>query len=258
MASTPTASPALTLIGKPVPGALDRQLRIPGFDQERLSRSRVVCIGAGGLIGNIAPTLVRKGVGALAIFDDDEVEASNLNRQHFYVSDIGQNKALALARNLQQECILPTRIEAFPMRLEEAVARGADLRCEVAVTGVDNNPTRVLASRTFRQLRIPAIFCAVSAEADHGYVFVQQTCGPCFGCLFPDSASHEQYPCPATPAIADILQIIGGITVYAVDSCLMGRPRSWRYRRLNVADGQWDASTHVERRQDCPVCGVAP
>lgn len=255
MANRRTVSPALTLIGKPVPGALDRQTRIPGFNQERLSRSRVVCIGAGGLIGHIAPTLVRKGIGALAIFDDDEVEASNLNRQRFYTSDIGQNKAMALARNLLAECTFATNIEAFPMRLEEALARGVDLRCDAAVIGVDNSPARVLASRHFRQLRVPTVFCAVSAEADHGYIFVQQADGPCFGCLFPDSANDERYPCPATPAIADVLQAVGAIAVYAVDSCLMARPRLWTYRRLNVSDGGWDASTHVEKRPYCTLCG---
>jgi molybdopterin-synthase adenylyltransferase len=257
LARTRTASPTLTLVGNEVRGALDRQIRVPDFDQERLSSSRIVCIGAGGLVGHIAPTLVRKGIGALAIFDDDEVEASNLNRQHFYASDIGENKAVALARNLQRECTFRTRIEAFQMRLEEAVERQIDLRSDVAVVGVDNNPARILASRHFGQLRVPAVFCAVSAEADHGYVFVQEVGGPCFGCLFPDAVDDERYPCPATPAIADVLQAVGALAIYAVDSCLMGRSRRWRYRRLSLPDGSWDASANVESRADCSLCAAA-
>ena len=49
-------------VGKAIPGATDRQQRIPGFDQAVYSKSSVVCVGAGGLIGQIAPTLVRKGI----------------------------------------------------------------------------------------------------------------------------------------------------------------------------------------------------
>src|SRR5215468_10743613 len=86
-----------SLVGAAIPGALDRQQRIAGFDQAVYSKSRVLCIGAGGLIGHIAPTLVRKGIGAITILDDDVVEPSNLNRQRFYFKDIGQNKAYALA-----------------------------------------------------------------------------------------------------------------------------------------------------------------
>src|SRR5437016_3275582 len=80
-------------VGRAIPGATDRQQRLAGFDQAVYSNSRVVCIGAGGLISQIAPTLVRKGIGSLTILDDDIVEPSNLNRQRFYVKDLGQNKA---------------------------------------------------------------------------------------------------------------------------------------------------------------------
>ena len=79
---------ARKFIGQAIPGATDRQQRLAGFDQAVYSQSSVVCIGAGGLISQIAPTLVRKGIGALTIFDDDVVEASNLNRQHFYFKDL--------------------------------------------------------------------------------------------------------------------------------------------------------------------------
>src|ERR1700733_235499 len=96
---------SIRLKGKPIPGAEDRQRKIAGFDQAVYSRSRVLCIGAGGLISHIAPTLVRKGIGAIALLDDDIVEVSNLNRQCFYERDIGSKKAIALAQNLQSECI---------------------------------------------------------------------------------------------------------------------------------------------------------
>jgi hypothetical protein len=80
--------------GASISGACDRQKQIAGFDQEKFSKSHVLCIGAGGLISNVAPALVRKGIGALSILDDDDVEVSNLNRQRFYFGDIGQNKAM--------------------------------------------------------------------------------------------------------------------------------------------------------------------
>jgi ThiF family len=65
-------------VGKAIAGATDRQQRLAGFDQGVYSQSHVLCIGAGGLISHIAPTLVRKGIGALTILDDDVVEPSNL------------------------------------------------------------------------------------------------------------------------------------------------------------------------------------
>ena len=214
----------------------------------------MLCIGAGGIISQIAPTLVRKGIGRITLLDHDIVEASNLNRQRFYIKDVGENKAVALARNLVPECIVETEIQGVPLRLEEAIARDIDLSCAVSICGVDNNPARVAASRHFRGLGIPVIFTAVSINGDHGYVFVQDKEGPCIGCMFPDMINDDRYPCPGTPAIADILQAVGSLAIYAVDTLLMNRARSWNYRRISLADGTADGAALIPARRGCQIC----
>jgi len=243
-----------SLRGRAIAGAEDRQRMIPGFDQERLSNSRILCIGAGGIVSQIAPTLARKGVGELVLLDDDLVEASNLNRQRFYEKDIGRNKARALAENLQHECIAETVIYAHPFRLQEAVARSIDLACDVVICGVDNNPARVFACRYFREIGVPVVFTAVSVNGDHGYVFVQEARGACIGCLFPDLINDERYPCPGTPAIADILQAVGALAVYAIDTLIMPRSRRWNYRRICLSDGANDGAAMVPMRDGCSMC----
>jgi molybdopterin/thiamine biosynthesis adenylyltransferase len=245
---------SIELRGKAIPEAEDRQRKIPGFDQEVFSKSHVFCIGAGGIISAIAPTLVRKGIGKITVLDDDVVEASNLNRQRFYIKDVGRNKALALARNLQPECIAATEIRGYPFRLEEAIARQIDLRCDVAVCGVDNNPARVLASRLFRSRNTPVVFAAVSRDADHGYVFVQRSEGACVACLYPDIVNDDRYPCPGTPAIADILQAVGSLAVYAVDSLLMDRLCSWSYRRVSLSGLATEGAGRIPARSNCRLC----
>ena len=242
---------SIRLRGIAIPGAEDRQRRIPGFDQASFSKSSVLCIGAGGIISQIAPTLVRKGMGRITLLDDDFVEPTNLNRQRFYMKDVGENKAVALARNLQPECIVATEIRGYPFHLEEAIAGAMDLACDVAICGVDNNPARVVASRHFRALGVPVIFTAVSINGDHGYVFVQDISGPCLGCLFPDIVNDDRYPCPGTPAIADILQAVGSLAVYAIDTLLMKRPRLWNYRRISLSDGSLDGASLVPDRFGC-------
>src|SRR5947209_6272061 len=72
---------SIKLRGLAIPEAADRQQQIPGFNQTVFSSSSVLCIGAGGLISHIAPTLVREGIGRITLLDHDVVEASNLNRQ---------------------------------------------------------------------------------------------------------------------------------------------------------------------------------
>jgi molybdopterin/thiamine biosynthesis adenylyltransferase len=244
---------SIKLVGSEVAGADDRQKRISGFDQGIFSKSSVVCIGAGGINSQIAPALVRKGIGRITLVDDDVVEPSNLNRQRFYIKDVGENKAIALARNLQPECIVATEIHGCPFPLEEMVDH-PDLTCDVAICGVDNNPARVLAGWYFRRKQIPVIFTAVSRDADHGYVFVQDKDGPCIACMFPDMVNDDRFPCPGTPAIADILQSMGSLAVYAVDTLVMNRPRTWNYRRLSLSDPNLDGGAMILQRDSCELC----
>jgi len=57
--------------------------------------------GAGGLGSNVAVSLARAGVGRLIIADFDEIEPSNLNRQQYFVKQIGRRKVEALRDNLK-------------------------------------------------------------------------------------------------------------------------------------------------------------
>ncbi|PWU11726.1 MAG: hypothetical protein C5B51_02100 [Terriglobia bacterium] len=251
---------SIKLTGKAIPGALDRQAKISGFDQDKFSQSHVLLIGAGGLGSNIARTLVRKGVGRLTIIDPDVVEASNLNRQHFYEGDIGEYKALALVRNLLRECTAATEMSGHAVSLEQAIESGMNLRCNVAVCGVDNNPARVLASGYFRKLGRPVIFLAVSADADHGYVFVQEPTGACIGCLFPDIGEEGRFPCPCTPAIIDILQVLCGIAVCAISTTFGAGLATWNYYRFSFSGSSTGGSAMIPGRPGCGLChpNVAP
>src|SRR6266404_3134611 len=103
-------------------------------------------------------------------------------------------------------------------------------------------PNILVASRYFRAKHIPVIFTAVSRDADHGYVFIEESDGPCIACLFPDMVNDDRYPCPGTPAIADILQAVGALAAYAVDTVLMDRPRAWNYRRVSLSDRALDGA----------------
>ena len=66
-------------------------------------RSAVVGIaGAGGLGSNVAISLARVGIGKLIIADFDKIEPSNLNRQQYFINQIGMPKVIALLENLKQ------------------------------------------------------------------------------------------------------------------------------------------------------------
>jgi len=66
----------------------------------KLKNSCVGIAGVGGLGSNVAIALARIGVGRIIIADFDVVEPSNLNRQQYFVKDIGRPKVEAIKETL--------------------------------------------------------------------------------------------------------------------------------------------------------------
>lgn len=67
-----------------------------------LRGSTVGIAGAGGLGSNAAACLARAGVGRLIVADFDRLEAPDLNRQHYFVDQVGRLKVEALDENLRR------------------------------------------------------------------------------------------------------------------------------------------------------------
>jgi len=105
---------------------------VPGTT-EILQGATVGIAGCGGLGSNAAVALARAGVGRLILVDHDRVERSNLNRQHYFQSDVGKVKVEALAAHLRAinpdiELILHD-IELTPANTPE-IFREADVLIE--------------------------------------------------------------------------------------------------------------------------------
>ena len=69
---------------------------------ERLRESTVAVFGIGGVGGHTVEALVRSGLGRIAIFDDDKICLTNLNRQIIATRDtVGRNKVEVMAEQMR-------------------------------------------------------------------------------------------------------------------------------------------------------------
>ncbi|MGC8768946.1 sulfur carrier protein ThiS adenylyltransferase ThiF [Calditerrivibrio sp.] len=69
---------------------------------EKLKNGSVVIAGVGGLGSNIAISLARMGIGRIRFIDFDIVEPSNLNRQQYFIDQLGEKKVFALYETLKR------------------------------------------------------------------------------------------------------------------------------------------------------------
>jgi sulfur carrier protein ThiS adenylyltransferase len=94
-----------------------------------IKKATVGIAGVGGLGSAIAIALARIGIGKLIVADFDVVEPSNLNRQQYFIDQIGLPKVSALCDNLAR--INPyVEVEAHLLRLDRE-------NVPILFTGVD-------------------------------------------------------------------------------------------------------------------------
>ena len=101
--------------------------------QEKFNQATVAICGLGGLGSNIAIALARAGVGRLILTDFDRVDITNLHRQQYKATQLGEFKTEALAANLKE--IAPyIELELHTIRITEdnigELLKDADLICE--------------------------------------------------------------------------------------------------------------------------------
>ncbi|MEG0308047.1 MAG: sulfur carrier protein ThiS adenylyltransferase ThiF [Clostridium sp.] len=108
----------------------------PGV-HEKVKIARVSIAGVGGLGSNIAISLARLGVSYIKIVDFDVVEPSNLNRQQYFVKDIGEYKVKALKRQLAD--INPfIEVEAIVKKIESHNVKELFQEVDIIIEAFDN------------------------------------------------------------------------------------------------------------------------
>ena len=86
----------------------------PGV-HKRMKKATVGIAGLGGLGSAVAIALARIGIGTLVLVDFDVVDPSNLNRQHFFIDQIGKAKTEAMKEILAS---INPYVKVFTHRVE--------------------------------------------------------------------------------------------------------------------------------------------
>ncbi|MHB8056747.1 MAG: sulfur carrier protein ThiS adenylyltransferase ThiF [Desulfuromonadaceae bacterium] len=133
----------------------------------RLKQASVGIAGVGGLGSVVAVALARIGVGRLVIADFDVVEPSNLNRQQYFIDQIGHYKVDALTSNLQRInpyiTVEPHRILLCP---ENIAATFAD--CRVVVEAFDRAEMKAMLVNCVLESMPHCTVVAASGVAGYG------------------------------------------------------------------------------------------
>jgi adenylyltransferase/sulfurtransferase len=178
--------------------------------QERLLKSKILVVGAGGLGNPALQYAVAAGIGQITVVDGDTVQLSNLNRQILYSPDeVGQNKAVVAVEKIKN--LNPyVSIIAVPEFLNFQLARKLIPEHDVVLDCTDNFATRYLINDACTYFQKP--FVSASVEGFSGQLSTfnakmgKDRLSGTYRCLFPHPPSPDE-----TKTCRDV-GIIGAIT----------------------------------------------
>jgi len=171
---------------------------------EKLRNTRIGIAGCGGLGSNCAMALARAGVGCLVIADFDVVNAGNLDRQYYFLDQVGQKKVLALGDNLRR--VNPAiEVEAHDLRLGPDEVRRVFKDCAVIVEAFDRADMKLMIIETASEHFPDKFIVAGSGLAGYGNNNDLRTrrLGSLFICGDETSEVTEDLP-PLAPRVAAV------------------------------------------------------
>jgi adenylyltransferase/sulfurtransferase len=232
-----------------------RQLKVIGKSgQEKLGKSTVSIVGAGGLGSHVASMLVRTGFGTVRIIDRDVVEKSNLHRVSLYTSkSIGTPKAVA-AKSALELANPGCRIEAIKETINKGnakILKGSGL----VVDCTDNMKARFVINEFCAKNWIPWVYAAVAG--DEGFSATFSAGGkPCLRCLYPDVRSAAMLKPRNSQILPPVVMMMASWEAMEAVKVVsgFGRPGFGKLLRTRLKDPSFEF-IRIRPRAGCPVCG---
>jgi molybdopterin/thiamine biosynthesis adenylyltransferase len=236
-----------------------RHILLPQIEyagQEKLTKSHVLIVGAGGLGAPVALYLAASGVGKLTICDFDTVDLTNLQRQIIHTTQsVGINKAVSA---LQTICEINPEVNVQTIQQKSTEAEFTKLAAEadVVIDCSDNFATRYALNRVCLALKKPLVSgAAVQFEGQITVYDFRHEASPCYHCLFPDTGTDQETRCAENGVFSPLVGMIG--TTQAAEALKLilniGESLQGRLLLLDALSMEW-RTIKFSRDPKCAVC----
>ncbi|MBT8151670.1 MAG: ThiF family adenylyltransferase [Gammaproteobacteria bacterium] len=221
--------------------------------QMRLKQARVLIVGCGGLGAPVALYLAGAGVGHISLVDADQVSITNLHRQiGFSESDIGRNKAQALAKRLRA-LNSDVDIQAITAMLCNENAQALIEDKQLIIDCSDRFEVRCLINQHCLASKTSWIYASAAQYSGQLALFVPG--GPCYRCLFPE-APQNAMDCNAAGVLGTVPGILGTLQADQSLHYLAGQHQTASHVTMVETAPLQVQQLAIARRPDCNACGA--
>ncbi len=227
--------------------------------QEKLTRSRVLIVGLGGLGSPVAMYLAASGIGELVICDNDNVDLTNLQRQTIHNTEtIGiskvQSATKAIAKINPEITVVPVQEYVDEKKLQKIVKE-----VDIVVDASDNFATRHTINQVCVTYKKPLVSGAAIRFNGQISVFnLTNNASPCYHCLFSKDGSNEDMHCATMGVFSPLVGAIGCMQAMETIKILLniGTTLNGRLMLLDGLTMEW-RSIKLNKDPECTICGIS-
>ena len=180
--------------------------------QKKITNSKVLIIGAGGLGSPVSDSLSRAGVGNIGIADYDKVDLSNIHRQSMFTTkDIGKYKVDVIKKRIK--LINPkVKVKIFKKNVTKKNLEKIFKGYEIIVDGSDNFKTKFLLNEYCIKHKKFLIVGAIGSFDGHIFSFdFRNKKVPCLRCFYQNMPSDDVLNCQSEGVLSPITGIVGNL-----------------------------------------------
>lgn len=235
---------------------------VGGKGQEKLLKSKVLVVGAGGLGSPAVYYLAAAGVGTIGIVDFDVVDFSNLQRQILHNTERVGIPKVESARMTVEKLNPDVKVVTYNTMINKSNVMDIIKDYDVVLDGTDNFPTRFLINDACYFLGKALVSAAMLRFEGQISVFDyrDKENSPCYRCLYPEPPPPGLVPsCQEAGILGSIGGIMGCIQATEAIKVLLGIGEPL-VGRLLIMDALSMDFRKVKLRKDpnCPLCGKNP
>ena len=190
--------------------------------QKKISSSKVLVVGVGGLGCPLILYLANAGLGNIGLVDNDKIELSNLNRQiMFNNADVGKFKVVQ-AKKFVKKINKKIKVKIYKIRLNKnnfkKILNNYDIICDCS----DNFTTRYLLNDHSLKNKKILISAAISKFDAHIFNFNFKKNIPCYRCFMPEMPDLNN-KCDAEGILPTVAGIAGTLQANEVIKSIIAK-----------------------------------
>ena len=193
--------------------------------QEKIKKSKVLIVGAGGRGAFALQNLAAAGIGSIGICDNQIVEETTLPRQSLYGhGDLGKQKAI-LSRQKIQENNPIAHVDVHNIFLSENNSIPILSKYDLIADATNSHEAHAIIDKAAQEAKKPVVFC----EIQNAIVFISvfHFAGEHSYRMLSDAALRRHNPAPvSSPVPAEVIQysLAGSLIANEVLKIVLGIP----------------------------------